>query len=134
RPKLDSPYDMSFSGIKTAVVNLVSNERQRGGDICADDLAASFQHTVCGILTAKFFAAAKDLGYKKLACAGGVCANSGLRGMLEAEAAELGARLFIPPLPLCGDNAAMIGAQAYREYMAGNIAGMNLNAYASLQI
>ena len=133
-PKLDSPYDMSFSGIKTALVNLVHNERQKGSSINTDDLAASFQRTVCEILTSRFFIAARELGYSELACAGGVCANSQLRRMLEAETLKMDARLYIPPLSLCGDNAAMIGAQAYYEYMAGNIADLGLNAYASLNI
>jgi len=134
RPKLDSPYDMSFSGLKTAVVNLVHNERQKGCEITTEDLAASFQTAVCEILTARLFAAARDLGYDKIVCAGGVCANSQLRRMLGDESAKINAKLYVPPLALCADNAAMIGAQAYYEYMQGHVAGMELNAYASLAI
>ena len=134
RPRVDSPYDFSFSGLKTAVVNLVHNAQQKGEALNADDLAASFQHTVCEILTSRFMVAARDSGAKKLVCAGGVCANSMLREMLEREAAAYGAELFMPPLSLCGDNAAMIGAQAYYEYLAGNTADMSLNASAQMRI
>ena len=134
RPKLDSPYDFSFSGIKTAVVNLAHNAAQKGEELCCEDLAASFQHTVCEILVTRFIAAAKELGHKKLVCAGGVCANSMLRQMLKAEAAKINAELYVPPIALCGDNAAMIGAQAFYEYNAGNIADMTLNASAQMRI
>lgn len=135
RPKVTgSPYDFSFSGLKTAVINLVHNARQKGETLPVDDIAASFQHTVCEILTSRFFAAAEALGYQSLVCAGGVSANSGLRSMLAAEAARCGRRLVLPALSLCGDNAAMIGVQAYYEYLAGNIADFSLNAYATMGI
>ena len=134
RPKLDSPYDFSFSGLKTAVVNLAHNAEQKGEKLCSEDLAASFQHTVCEILVTRFIAAAREYGQKKLVCAGGVCANSMLREMLGKAAAEYGAELYIPPVSLCGDNAAMIGAQAFYEYEAGHIADMSLNASAQMRI
>lgn len=126
-----SPYDFSFSGLKTAVINLVHNLNQKG--VClaekeVNDIAAAFQHTVCDILTARFIKAAKELGCKRLALAGGVSANSTLRAYVKAAAEESGCELFIPPIELCGDNAAMIGAQGMFEFMAGNISGLDLNA------
>ena len=129
-----SPYDFSFSGLKTAVINLVHNANQKGEQVHVADLAAGFGHTVAEILSQRFFAAAEALGYHTLACAGGVSANSRLRAALEQGAAERGCKLFLPPLSLCGDNAAMIGAQGYFEYRAGHTAGMDLNAVASLPI
>ena len=133
-PKTENPYDFSFSGLKTAVINLVHNAEQKGETIDVNDLAASFQHTVCDILTSRFIKAAADNGYKTLALAGGVAANSGLREMLESRAKECGMMLYIPPVSLCGDNAAMIGSQGYYELLAGNIAGSELNATASLKL
>ena len=133
-PKTENPYDFSFSGLKTAVINLVHNAEQKGETIDVNDLAASFQHTVCDILTSRFIKAAMDNGYKTVALAGGVAANSGLREMLEQRADEHGMKLYVPPVTLCGDNAAMIGSQGYYEYMAGNIAGSELNAVASLKL
>lgn len=135
RPKVDgSPYDFSFSGLKTAVINLAHNAKQKEEALSVDDVAASFQQTVCEILCSRFFAAAEELGYRDLVCAGGVSANSGLRKMLTAAAHNAGSRLILPPLALCGDNAAMIGVQAYYEYLAGNRADFSLNAYATMRI
>jgi len=135
RPKVTgSPYDFSFSGLKTAVINLAHNASQKGESLHIPDLAASFGATVAEILTLRFFAAARELGYKTLACAGGVSANSRLRAALEAKAGAQGCTLYLPPLSLCGDNAAMIGAQAYYEYQAGHTADFGLNACASLPI
>ena len=133
-PKTEKPYDFSFSGLKTAVINLVHNAEQKGEDINVNDLAASFQHTACDILTSKFIRAALDNGYKTIALAGGVAANSGLREMLTKQADLHDMKLYIPPISLCGDNAAMIGSQAYYEYLAGNIADSSLNAVASLKL
>lgn len=133
-PKTENPYDFSFSGLKTAVINLVHNAEQKGEEINVNDLAASFQYTVCEILTSRFIKAAEENGYKTAALAGGVAANSGLREMLEKKAAEKGMTLYIPPVSLCGDNAAMIGSQGYYEFMAGNTAGSELNAVASLRL
>ncbi|MCL2056231.1 MAG: tRNA (adenosine(37)-N6)-threonylcarbamoyltransferase complex transferase subunit TsaD [Oscillospiraceae bacterium] len=131
RPKTENPYDFSFSGLKTNLINRVHNLTQKGGQIPVADMAASFRYTACSILTDKFIAAALELKADKLACAGGVCANVLLREMLTDAAKKHGLELFIPPIWLCGDNAAMIGAQAYYEFMAGNIAGMDLNASAA---
>lgn len=131
KPHTANPYDFSFSGLKTAVINLIHNSEQKGIEIDKNSLCASFEKTVCEILTDKFLAAAREHGFKKLAIAGGVSANSGLREMLCAAAEKQGAKLYIPPLSLCGDNAAMIGSQAYYEYKAGKIANESLNAYAT---
>lgn len=134
-PRVDgSPYDFSFSGLKTAVINLVHNAQQKGESINNNDLAASFQYTVCKILTEKLMAAAREAGSKTIVAAGGVCANSGLRAALDAACAEQGCELFVPPVSLCGDNAAMIGSQAYYEFKAGNTATLALNARASLPV
>ena len=133
-PKTENPYDFSFSGLKTAVINTVHNFAQKETPVCTADMAASFQDTACRILVGKFFAAARDFSHETLACAGGVCANSQLRKLLENTAKDEGKRLYTPPLWLCGDNAAMIGAQAYYEFMAGNCAGLGLNASAGMSI
>lgn len=138
KPRVDgSPYDFSFSGLKTAVINLTHHMRQKGESLREDvinDIAASFQSTVCEILTSRFIAAANSLGYKKLVMAGGVSANSQLRALLKTAATENGCELFMPPLSLCGDNAAMIGAQAWFEYNAGHISALDLNAEATWPI
>lgn len=134
RPKTESPYDFSFSGLKTAVLNTVHNLAQKGENVGVEDIAASFRYTACDILVSKFIAAAKAYGHKTLVCAGGVCANKLLREMLELRSSEEGFRLYIPPVSLCGDNAAMIGSQAFYEYTAGNQAGMDLNASATIGI
>lgn len=133
-PKTEKPYDFSFSGLKTAVINLVHNAEQKGEEINVNDLAASFQHTVSDILTAKFINAALDNGYKTIALAGGVAANSGLREMLMSRAEEYGMKLYVPPIQLCGDNGAMIGSQAYYEFLEGNLGDSSLNAVASLKL
>jgi len=134
-PKVEGhPYDFSFSGLKTAVVNLVHNAEQRGEPLDKAALAADFAETVAQVLSSRLVAAAEELGYRKLVCSGGVSANSQLRARLQEKSARLGATLYLPPLSLCGDNAAMIGSQAYYEYLAGNVAGMELNARATLDI
>ena len=133
-PKTANPYDFSFSGLKTAVVNLVHNTCQRGEELDIPSLAASFQYTVCDILTSKLLNAAKAEGCTRLALAGGVAANSGLREMLKRRAGNCGMELFIPELSLCGDNAAMIGCQGYYEYLAGARAGADLNAVATMDL
>lgn len=135
RPHVDgSPYDFSFSGLKTAVINLLHKAEQRGETINTNDLSASFQYTVCEILCSRFLSAARMTGDTTLVLAGGVSANSGLRSSMEAMCREHGFRLFVPPLSLCGDNAAMVGAQGYYEFSAGNTAGPDLNACATLSI
>lgn len=134
KPKTANPYDFSFSGLKTAVINLIHNADQKGEKLDANSLAASFQKTVCEILTEKFIAAASEKGCAKIALAGGVAANSGLRETLSAAAEKSGMELYIPPLSLCGDNAAMIGCQGYYEFLAGNLANESLNAYATMSL
>ncbi len=125
-------FDMSFSGLKTAVVNLVHNARQRGDELDLPSLAASLCAAVSDALVGRAVEAAELLGYGKLAVAGGVAANSFIRAALLGEAERLGLRLWLAPLDLCGDNAAMIGSQGYYEYLAGNRADSALNAFATL--
>ena len=129
-----SPYDFSFSGLKTAVLNLLHNAAQRGEDLRLPDLAASFRKTVVDQLAGNLLRAAEDTGAKTLVLAGGVSANAGLRQRMEEEAARRGLELYLPPLSLCGDNGAMVGAQAYYEYRAGVRAGLDLNAAATMPI
>ena len=134
-PKVEgSPYDFSFSGLKTAVINLIHNAAQKGQEVDTDSLCASFQKTVAEILTGRLMLAADTYGYRTIVVAGGVSANSGLRSMLEAACRERGYQLYMPPLNLCGDNAAMIGSQAYYEYLDGRIADLSLNGTASMPI
>lgn len=129
-----SPYDYSFSGLKTAVINIVHNASQKGEQINTADLAASFQKTVVDCLLQNFESAAENSGYNKLVIAGGVSANSRLRADAEKMCRRHGWQLFIPQLKYCGDNAAMIGAQGYYELLVGNVAGENLNAYATMPL
>ena len=134
-PKVEgSPYDFSFSGLKTAVINLIHNAAQKGQEVDTDSLCASFQKTVAEILTGRLMLAADTYGYRTIVVAGGVSANSGLRSMLENACQEQGYQLYMPPLNLCGDNAAMIGSHAYYEYLDGQIAGLSLNGTASMPI
>ena len=135
RPQVDgAPYDFSFSGLKTAVVNHVHNSAQRGVELNVDDVAASFEEAVVDMLVSRLMLAAEHTGARKIVAAGGVSANSGLREKLGSECAQRGYKLYIPPISLCGDNAEMVGAQAYYEYKAGNIADLTLNACANMEI
>lgn len=134
KPHTVNPYDFSFSGLKTAVINLIHNTEQRGEELDINSLAACFQKTVSEILTDKFIGAAREFNCKKIALAGGVAANGGLRETLQAAADKNGMELFIPPISLCGDNAAMIGCQAFYEYREGKIAKTDLNAYATMRL
>ena len=135
RPRVEgSDYDFSFSGLKTAVINLLHNASQKGEAVDLDSLAASFQRTVCEVLCDHLERAALEGGHRVIAAAGGVSANSGLRGRLEECCRRRGWKLYLPPLALCGDNAAMIGAQAYYEQLAFSPAGLGLNAAASMDI
>ena len=129
-----NPFDMSFSGLKTATLNLIHHAEQVGEEVDIPSLCASFTAAVSDTLVPRAIAALQKTGRKKLAVAGGVAANSRIRRDILAAAAELGAEVYMPPLSLCGDNGAMIGAQAYYEYLAGNTAGMELNAYATKSI
>lgn len=135
RPRVDgAPYDYSFSGLKTAVLNYVHNAAQKGEAICQEDVAASFQAAVVDMLEHGFLLAANDTDSRTLVLAGGVVANTALRKRVEDDCAQSGRKLYLPPLALCGDNASMIGAQAFYEYQAGNTAGAELNACANMEI
>ena len=129
-----SEYDFSFSGLKTAVINTVHNSEQKGIPINKNDMAASFQHTISEILVSKTMAAAREYGYKTIAVAGGVSANSGVLELTERRCRDNGFKLYLPPLKLCGDNAAMIAAQAYFDYLDGKRADESLNAVATLPL
>ena len=127
----DAPLDLSFSGLKTAVINLAHNAQQKGEGLSLPDLAASFSKAVSDALIPRVLAAAQQTGCAQIAVAGGVAANSRIRNDLERSCAQAKLRLFLPALDLCGDNAAMIGAQGYYELLAGHTAGADLNAYAT---
>ena len=132
RPRVaGSELDCSFSGLKTAVINMVHHAEQIGEPIDAASMAASLQHTVSEILTEKTELAAQMTGYTTIAMAGGVSANSGLRKSMEAMCKKHGYTLYMPPLSLCGDNAAMIACQGSYNLLAGITADASLNAYAS---
>ncbi len=129
-----SDYDFSFSGLKTAVINLIHNSQQKGTEVNKADICASFRYAVVDCLTTNFIKAAEDTGVKRLVIAGGVSANSLLRRTLEEECKKRGFELYMPEKSLCGDNAAMVGAQGYYEFLSGNIADTELNAYATMSI
>ena len=129
-----NPYDMSFSGLKTAALNLIHHAEQVGEELDINSLCASFSAAVSDMLVPRVIQALRETGYKKLAVAGGVAANSKIRSDILNAAKSQNAEVFLPPLSLCGDNAAMIGSQAYYEYLAGNVADMSLNAYATKSI
>lgn len=126
--------DMSFSGLKTASLNLIHNAQQKGEELNLPDFAASFGRAVCESLVPRVMAAARMRGYGRVAVAGGVAANSRIRADLTAACQESGDRLFLPELKYCGDNAAMIGCQGFYEFQAGHTAGLGLNAYATRDI
>ena len=129
-----NPYDMSFSGLKTAALNLIHHAEQLGEEVNIPDLCASFSAAVSDTLVPRMVQALEETGCRKVAVAGGVAANSRIRRDMQTAADRLGATLYLPPLKLCGDNGAMIGAQAYYEYLAGHTADMHLNAYATKSI
>ena len=128
------PYDMSFSGLKTAVINLAHNAEQKKEPLDRASLAASFCRAVSESLVPRTMQAVRELGYRKLAVAGGVAANSRIRHDFQTACNAEGVELYIPPLRLCGDNAAMIGCQAYYEYQKGVVAGSDLNAWANMEL
>lgn len=135
KPRVEgAPLDMSFSGVKTSVVNLLHHAAQKGEAVDIDSLCASFEKTVCEALADRLFLAADQMGAKTVSVAGGVSANTRLRALLTEGANRRGLRLVLPPLCYTGDNAAMIGAQAYFEYQAGNLATTALNAVATLSV
>ena len=129
-----NPYDMSFSGLKTASLNLIHHAEQIGEQLDISSLCACFTAAVSDTLVPRVVMALEQTGRKQLAVAGGVAANSRIRQDILEAAQKLGVSVCLPPLKLCGDNAAMIGAQAYYEYLAGNLADMSLNAYATKSI
>lgn len=130
----ENPYNMSFSGLKTAALNLIHHAEQVGESLDIPSLCASFSAAVSDTLVPRAMRALEQTGYGKIAVAGGVAANSRIRADILTAAEKLGAHVYMPPLSLCGDNGAMIGAQAYYEYLAGNVADMRLNAYATKSI
>ena len=135
RAKVDgAELDMSFSGLKTAVVNLAHHAEQTGETLDRAALARDFTQAVSRELVPRAMIALRRTGYRVMAAAGGVAANSIIRADLGRACAEAGCKLYLPPLKLCGDNGAMIGAQGYYEYLAGHTAGMELNAYATRDI
>jgi len=129
-PLNDDSYNFSFSGIKSAVINLVHNEKQRGNDIRKHDLAATFQDRVVEVITRKTMMAIKEYEVKNLILAGGVAANMGLRKSLEEKCIEANINFSYPPIIYCTDNAAMIGSAAYYAYKNLKIASLDLNAKA----
>ena len=129
-----APLDFSFSGLKTAVVNLAHNAEQTGKQLDRAALARDFTQAVVDELVPRAMLAMQQSGRKVLVAAGGVAANSFIRAELEKECRKHGYRLYMPPLKLCGDNGAMIGAQGYYEYLAGARADWALNAYATRDI
>lgn len=130
----DAPLDFSFSGLKTAAINLIHKAEQRGEELDLPSLSASFTAAISRELVSRLMMASQQCGYKKVAVAGGVAANSRIRSDLEKACKSADTQLFVPPLSLCGDNGSMIGCQAYFEHLAGKSAGMDLNAYANLDI
>ncbi len=129
-----APLDMSFSGLKTAVVNLAHHAEQVGESLDRAALARDFSQAVSDALVPRAMEAARLAGRRTVVAAGGVAANSIIRADLERACRESGIKLYLPPLRLCGDNGAMIAAQGYYEYLAGHTAGMELNAYATREI
>lgn len=135
RSKVDgAPLDMSFSGLKTAALNLIHNAQQKGETLDLPSFAASFGQAVSDELVPRAMEAAQMLGYGKVAAAGGVAANSRIRADLESACRQAGDQLYLPERKLCGDNGAMIGCQAYYEYLAGHTADAGLNGYANRSI
>lgn len=127
-------YDFSFSGLKSAVLNFINKARMTGEEFKNEDVAASFQQAVVDVLVEKTIRACDEYGLKKLALAGGVSANSYLRGQMEKACNENDIEFNVPKPVLCTDNAAMIGAAGYYEFINGNVADMSLNAYPSLKL
>ena len=126
--------DMSFSGLKTAVVNLAHNAQQKGEALDRAALARDFARAVSEELVPRTMEAARRRGRRTIVAAGGVAANSVIRADLQAACNAAGCTLFVPPLALCGDNGAMIGAQGYYEYLAGRRGSLSLNAYATMDL
>ena len=133
-PHVEGPYNVSFSGLKTAVLNAVNQAEMKGETVNVADMAASFEHRIDEILAEKLLAAAQDTGASAIALAGGVAANSLLRCLVNEGAQKLGAKLHLPEMKFCGDNGAMVAAQGFYELTAGNVADLTLNGLATLPI
>ena len=129
-----APYDFSFSGLKTAALNLMHHAEQTGEEISVPDLAASFQSAVVEALSDRAMAAMKEFGQKKLVIAGGVAANSCLRRTLGERCAAAGAELIMPSVGLCTDNAAMIGSAGWYAYEKGLVSGLDLDPSANMRL
>jgi N6-L-threonylcarbamoyladenine synthase len=130
-PLDDDSYDFSFSGLKSAVINIVHNERQKGNEVDVNNMCASFQKVAIDILTKKTLRALKEYNTNNLIVAGGVAANKGLREKLTELSLEHNINLIFPPMKYCTDNAAMIGAAGYFAYKLGRKADYSLKAKAS---
>ncbi|WP_414042332.1 tRNA (adenosine(37)-N6)-threonylcarbamoyltransferase complex transferase subunit TsaD [Macrococcus sp. EM39E] len=133
RPILEG-YDFSFSGLKSAVINTLHNKNQKGETYKPEDVAASFQASVIDVLTEKTFKALQAYDINQLLICGGVAANKGLRARMTDRCAEKGIKLMIPRFELCTDNAAMIGAAAYYQFIKQDFAGMNLNGRSNIEL
>ncbi|MFI3170734.1 MAG: tRNA (adenosine(37)-N6)-threonylcarbamoyltransferase complex transferase subunit TsaD [Faecalibacterium sp.] len=133
-PHVEGKYNVSFSGLKTAVLNEVNKVSMKGENVNVPDLAASFQERIAGILAEKLLLAAADTGATQVCLAGGVAANGRLRQLVNDGAQKLGAKVYLPALQFCGDNGAMIAAQGFYELQAGNIADLDLNGLPTLSI
>jgi N6-L-threonylcarbamoyladenine synthase len=129
-----SPYDFSFSGVKSAVLNHLNSCAMKNEEVNSADIAASFQEAVVDALVTKTMAAAKDYKMEKVALAGGVAANSALREAMNNACDKNGLKLYYPSPIYCTDNAAMIGVAAYYEYLSGTRHGLDLNAIPNLKI
>lgn len=129
-----APYDFSFSGLKSAVLNYINHANMMGETISVPDLAASFQHAVVDVLVSHTVEAAKELGFDKVAIAGGVASNSALRAGMKKACKEAGLDFYYPSPIFCTDNAAMIGTAAYYEYINGARSGWDLNAVPNLKL
>ena len=133
-PLNDDSYNFSFSGLKSAVINLVHNEEQRGNEINKENLATSFQDTVVEILAKKTVHAIVDYDVKNLILAGGVSANSGIRKRMEEISKDRGINFTCPEIKYCTDNAAMIASAGYYAYLDGRRADFTLNGQSSIEL